>query len=176
MRNNVTVSCFLTRNLGFLFFFLFLPFGSLMKHEPKFSISRYMFWPSSLEADFISNGSSTNRWSSWSPVSSTMMYIHPKPFILSIECFTTCHRLFSNIFEYSPEFFTTFARIFGDIPRNIWRHSPECLVTFPQMFEDIPRNVWQHSLEYNISPIPHVPRIPFPVPVFLVLYIALNEI
>ena len=98
----------------------------------------------------------------------------------SSETFHTFHRMFYNmpqiIFEYSPEFFTLFARIFGDIPRNIWRHSPECLVTFPRMFEDIPRNVWQHSLEYNISPIPHVPRIPFPVPVFLVLYIALNEI
>ena len=36
MRNNLKVSCFLSRNLGFLFFFLFLTFGSLMKHEPKF--------------------------------------------------------------------------------------------------------------------------------------------
>ena len=142
MRNNVTVSCFLTRNLGFLFFFQFLPFSSLMKHEPKFSISRYMFWPSSLKADFISNGSSTNRWSSWSPVSSTMMYIHPKPFILSIECFTTCHRLFSNIprnfLRYSPEYLATFPGIFGDIPQNVWWHSPECLRTFPGMFGNIP--------------------------------------
>ena len=42
------------------------------------------------------------------------------------------------------------------------------------MFYDIPRNVWRHSPEYNILPIPRVPRIPFPVPVFLFLYIA-NE-
>ena len=40
------------------------------------------------------------------------------------------------------------------------------------MFGDIPWNVWRHSPEYNIPPIPRVPRIPFPVPVFLVLYIA----
>ena len=41
------------------------------------------------------------------------MYIHLKPFILSTECFTTCHRLFSNILW-------------------IFRgHSPECLATFP---------------------------------------------
>ena len=40
------------------------------------------------------------------------------------------------------------------------------------MFEDIPRNIWRYSPEYRIPPIPHVPRIPFAVPVFLVLYIA----
>ena len=45
------------------------------------------------------------------------------------------------------------------------------------MFEDIPRNIWQHfpeynTPEYNIPPIPRVVRIPLPVPVFLVLYIA----
>ena len=39
------------------------------------------------------------------------------------------------------------------------------------MFGDIPWNVWRHSLEYNIPPIPRVPRISFPVPVFLFLYI-----
>ena len=93
------------------------------------------------------------------------MYIHLKAFILSTECFTTCHRLFS------PKFFT-FSGMFGDNPRNIWRHSPECLVTFPGMFSDIFRNVWRHSPEYSIPPIPRFPRIPFPVPVFLVLYIA----
>ena len=43
------------------------------------------------------------------------------------------------------------------------------------MFEDIPRNVWEHSPEYSIPPIPCVPRIPFPVPVFLVLYIAFPD-
>ena len=79
-----------------------------------------------------------------------------------------------NIWGHSPECLRTFPGMFGDIPRNVWGHSPECLATFPGMFEDIPRNVWRHSPEYNIPPIPRVPRIPFPVPVFLVLYIALT--
>ena len=58
------------------------------------------------------------------------------------------------------------------VTMNIWGHSPECLATFPRMFEDIPQNIWRHSSECNIPLIPHVPRIPLPVPVFLVLYIA----
>ena len=77
-----------------------------------------------------------------------------------------------NIWRHSPEYLATFPGIFGDIHRYVWRHSPECLATFPGMFEDIPRNVWQHSPEYNTPPIPRVPCIPLPVPVFLVLYIA----
>ena len=77
-----------------------------------------------------------------------------------------------NIWGHSPECLVTFPGMFEDIPRNVWRHSPECLRTFPGMFEDIPRNVWRHSPEYNIPPIPRVPRIPFLVPVFLFLYIA----
>ena len=103
--------------------------------------------------------------------------------------------------ECSPECFTRFAEMFYNIPRNVWRHSLECLGTFPGMFEDIPRNFWRHSSEffstfpeclrtflemfegilcnvcghsprYKIPSIPHVPRILFPVPVFLFLYIA----
>ena len=88
--------------------------------------------------------------------------------------------------ECSPECFTRFAEMFYNIPRNVWRHSSKFLATFlgifsdiPGMFEDIPRNVWGHSLEclrtfpgYKIPSIPHVPRILFPVPVFLFLYIA----
>ena len=81
-----------------------------------------------------------------------------------------------NVWRRSPEFLMTFPGIFGDIPRNVWRHSPECLATFPGMFDVIPRNVWRHSTEYNIPPIPRVPRIPFPVHVFLVLYIAVKEV
>ena len=73
------------------------------------------------------------------------------------------------------EYLATFPRIFEDIPRNVWRHSPECLRTFHGMFEDIPQNVWRHSPEYNIPPIPRAPRIPFPVPVFLFLYIAIRK-
>ena len=65
--------------------------------------------------------------------------------------------------------------VLGDISRNVWQRSPERLRTFPGMFSNIPWNVWQHSPEYNIPPIPRVPRIPFPVPVFLVLYIALKS-
>ena len=77
-----------------------------------------------------------------------------------------------NVWAHSPECLATFPGMFEDIPRNVWRHYPECLATLPRMFEDIPRNVWRHSLEYNILPIPRVPRIPFPVPVLLFLYIA----
>ena len=58
--------------------------------------------------------------------------------------------------------------MFGYIPWNVWLHFPECLATFPGIFGYIPRNVWRHSWEYNIPLFPV-----FPVPVFLVLYIAL---
>ena len=77
-----------------------------------------------------------------------------------------------NVSGHSPEFLRTFLGMFGNIPRNVWGNSPKCLATFPGIFEDIPGNVWRHSPEYNISPIRRVPPIPFPVPVFLVLYIA----
>ena len=115
------------------------------------------------------------------------MYIHPKSFILSTECFTTCHILYAtchilffpgmfgdiprNIWRHSSECLRTFPGMFGE-PRNVWGHSPECLRAFPWMFGHIPRNVWGHSPEYSIPRIPRVLRIPFPVPVFLVLYIA----
>ena len=46
----------------------------------------------------------------------------------------------------------------------------------PRMFNNIPQNVWRDSLEYNIPPISSVPRIQFPVSVFLVLDIALTEL
>ena len=97
----------------------------------------------------------------------------------------TCPRLFSNIlwivWEHFPEYlrtfpgiFGTFPGIFGDIPWNVWQHSPECLRTFPGMFGDIPWSISWHSLEYNIPPIPCVLCILFPVPVFLVFYIAVH--
>ena len=47
-------------------------------------------------------------------------------------------------------------------------------MTTPGMFDDIPQNIWRHSPEYNIPPIPRVPRIPFPIPL-LVLYIAYDK-
>ena len=69
---------------------------------------------------------------------------------------------------------------FGDLPFDsvicnkqwMFDDTPECLATFLEMFNDIPQNVWRDSPKYNISLIPHVPRISFTVPVFLVLYIA----
>ena len=92
------------------------------------------------------------------------------------ECLRTFPGTFDNIprniWRYSPECLRTFPGMFGDIPRNVWLHSSECLTIFSGMFEYISRNVGRHSLEYNIPPIPRVPRISFPVPVFLVLYIA----
>ena len=103
----------------------------------------------------------------------------------SPECLATFPRIFydspQNIGRHSPECLATFPGIFGDVPRNVWWHSPEYMATFPGIFGDIPRNIWRHSPEClvtfpgmfgNIPPIPRVPRIPFPVPVFLVLYIA----
>ena len=87
-----------------------------------------------------------------------------------------------NVWRYSPERLATFPGIlatfpgtFGNIPRNICQHFPKGLRRLPGIFEDIPWDVWQHSPEYNIPPIPRIPRIPFPVPVFLVLYIAIKE-
>ena len=68
-----------------------------------------------------------------------------------------------------------------NIPLNVLPHFPECLATFPQIIEDIPRNVYQHFPEFlvtfarkfgDIPPIYRVPRIPFSIPAFLVLYIA----
>ena len=69
-----------------------------------------------------------------------------------------------------------FPRIFGDIPQNTWWHSLESFTTFPGMFGNISRNVWRHSPEYNIPSIPSVSCIPFPVPVFLFLYIAIVKL
>ena len=75
-----------------------------------------------------------------------------------------------DVLQHTPDYFRIFSGLFENIPQNVWQHFPECLGTFHGMFEEITRNVWQHSPEYNILPIPRVPLIPFPVPVFLVLY------
>ena len=107
-------------------------------------------------------------------------------FVYSLDCLRTFPEMFNdiprNVWGHSPECLVRFPGIFEDIPRNIgnipWNvsgHSPECFTTFPGMFGDIPRNVWRHSLEYNFPPNPRVPRIPFNVPVFLVLYIAHSD-
>ena len=82
-----------------------------------------------------------------------------------------------NTWWHSLECLVTFPGMFGDIPRNTWWHSPlEYFTTFPEIFGDIPRNVWGHSPEYNIPPIRIVSCIPFPVPVFLFLYIAIVKL
>ena len=91
-----------------------------------------------------------------------------------------------NAWGHSPEFLAAFPGIFGNIPLNMWGHSLECLTTFPRMFGYIPGNVWRHSRECLATfpkclatfsgmsdNIPRVPRIVFPIPEFLVLYIAL---
>ena len=60
-------------------------------------------------------------------------------------CFTTFPRMFydipRNVLRHSPEYLGAFPGMFGDIPQNVWRHSPECLGTFPGMFGDIPQNI-----------------------------------
>ena len=96
------------------------------------------------------------------------------------ECFMTFLGIFydipQNVWQHSWEFLRIFTRMFVDIPQNVSGHSPESVRTFPGMFDDIPWNVWQHSPEYSISPILRVPRIPFPVPVFLFFYTAGNQL
>ena len=130
-----------------------------------------------------------------------IIFLYTKNWHHSLECLATFPGMFDdiplNVWRHSPEYLATFSGMFSNIPRNVWgnspeclatfrgmfeeispsvwRHSPECLRTFPEMFSNIPRNVWRHSSEYNIPPIPRVPRIPFPVPVFLVLVIALKS-
>ena len=81
-----------------------------------------------------------------------------------------------NVLQHAADYFRIFSGFFEGIPRNVWLHSLEYLATFTEMFEDIPWNVWGHSPEYSIPPIPRVPRISFPVPVFLVLYIAIKHL
>ena len=98
----------------------------------------------------------------------------------SLECLETFLRMFGNIprnvWRYSGECLRTFPGVFGYISRNVWRYSPECWKRFLGKFEYILRNIWRHSPEYNIPLIPRVPRIPFSVPVFLVLYKAISGI
>ena len=82
-----------------------------------------------------------------------------------------------------------FPEIFLSIPRNLLEQSPEYSRTFPGIFLyilpnlpgiflNIHPNLFKHSLEslqtfpgilLNIPHVPRIPRIPFPVPVFLVL-------
>ena len=48
-----------------------------------------------------------------------------------------------------------------------FKQFPGMFEDIPEMFNGIPRNIY-------IPPTPRVPRISFPVPLFLVLYIAFN--
>ena len=60
------------------------------------------------------------------------MYIHPKAFMFSTECFTTWpdyFRIFSGFFEEIP---------YGDIPWNVREHSPESFATFPEYLTTFP--------------------------------------
>ena len=66
----------------------------------------------------------------------------------------------------------TFIRTLSYFPHYVLQHAPDYFRIFsglfeniPEMFNDIPRNI-------TFLSIPRVPRIMFPVPVFLVLYIA----
>ena len=94
--------------------------------------------------------------------------------ITSIECY----------YLHSSEIFHTFYKMFYNMPQIIFEYSLGLSRTFPGMFgkpgmfESNLRNFSPHSPEYNIPPISRVPRIPrimSPVPVFLVLYIALDK-
>ena len=135
MRNNLKVSFFLSRNLGFLFFFLFLTFGSLIKHEPKFCQHEPKF-----------PGTIFNQADQKQTLTVTVLQqigkVHDHQYRVLLCTFI--------IFEYSLDFLRTFPEMFGDILRNIWRHSPECLATFPGIF-DIPRNIWRHSPECLVT-------------------------
>ena len=159
MRNNLKISCFLSRNLGILFFFFFFTFGSLMKHERKFpgTIFNQADQKQTLSVTVLQQ---------IGKVLDHQYRVLLRTFIRNLSYFP------QNVLQHATDYFQIFSGFFEDILRNVWRHSPENLATFPGMFEDIPRNVWPHSPEYNIPPIPRVSRIPSPVPVFLVLYIA----
>ena len=141
MRNNLKVSCFLSRNLGFLFFFLFLTFGSLMKHEPKFCQHEPKF-----------PGTIFNQADQKQTLSVTVLQqigkVHDHQYRVLLCTFIRNLSYFpQNVLQHATYYFRIFSGFFEDIPRNVWRHSPEYLATFPGMFEDIPRNVWRHSSE-----------------------------
>ena len=156
MRINLKCSCFLLRSIGLLFFFFQSLTITVLQQIGKVHGNQYRL----LLCAFI-----------------RMLSYFPQDVLQHAPVY---FRIFSGLFEnnprnvqrHSPECLATFTRMFEDIPQNVWRHFPECLGSFPGMFEDIPWNVWRHSPEYNIPPIPHVPRTPFTIPVFLVLYIA----
>ena len=84
-----------------------------------------------------------------------------------------------NLCEYFLESLLTFLGILIllNIPQYLQEHSPESLRTFPGIFTNIPRNPLEHCPE-SFKRFPEIlvsiPRIPFLVPVFLVLWIAIQ--
>ena len=135
MKNNLKASCFLSRNLDFLFFFLFLTFGSLMKHESKFC----QLEPKFLDTIF-------NQADQKQTLSVTVLQqigkVHDHQYqVLLCTVIRNLSYFPQNILRHTTGYFRIFSGFSEDIPRNIWRHSPECLATFPGMIGDIPRNV-----------------------------------
>ena len=125
MRNNLKVSCFLSRNLGFLFFFLFLTFGSLMKHEPKFCQHEPKF-----------PGTIFNQADQKQTLSVTVLQqigkVHDHQYRVLLCTFIRNLSYFpQNVLQHAADYFRIFSGFFEDIPRNVWRYSQECLRTFP---------------------------------------------
>ena len=157
MRNNLKVSCFLSRNLGFLFFFLFLTFGSLMKHEPKFCQHEPKFPGTIFNQADQKQTLSVTVLQQIGKVLDHQYRVLLRTFIRNLSYFP------QNVLQQATDYFQILSGFFEDILRNVWRHSPEYLATFPGKSGDIPWNVWPHSPEYNIPPIFRVPafRPPF---------------
>ena len=184
MRNNLKCSCFLLRNLGLLFFFFqsltITVLQQIGNHQYRVLLYTFIRKLSYIHRMFCNMPQIIFEYSLDCLRTFPGMFgdIARNVWGHSPECLGTYPGIFGNIprdvWGHSAECMWTFSGIFEDIPWNIWGHfpSPKCLRTFLGMFEDIPQNVWRHSPEYNIPPVPRVPRIPFPVPVFLVLYIA----
>ena len=113
MRNNLKVSCFLSRNLGFLFFFLFLTFGSLMKHEPKFCQHEPKF-----------PGTIFNQADQKQTLSVTVLQqigkVHDHQYRVLLCTFIRNLSYFpQNVLQHATDYFRIFSGFFEDIPRNI---------------------------------------------------------
>ena len=135
MRNDLKISCFLSRNLGIFFFFLFLTFSSLMKHEPKFCQHEPKF-----------PGAIFNQADQKQTLSVTVLQqigkVHDHHYRMLLCTFIRNLSYFPhNVLQHATDYFRIFSGFFEDILRNVWRHSPENLATFPGLFDHIPRNI-----------------------------------
>ena len=108
-----------------------------------------------------------------------LLYLSIYPLILfSFNCIikrSIFLSILENLCQHSLESSRAFPGIFTNIPQNLLEHSPESLLTFPGIFLNIPRNIKIIAFPgilVNISHVPRTPRIPFLIPVFLVLQIA----